>query len=41
MTITVIGYVLRRLKQIGIRDVFGVPSDYAFPVCSSACKFGL
>lgn len=29
---TVIEYVLGRLHQIGITDVFGVPGDYAFPV---------
>jgi indolepyruvate decarboxylase len=28
----VIGYVLRRLKEIGIDAVFGVPGDFAFPV---------
>ena len=32
MAETVIGYVLRRLKQIGVDDVFGVAGDYAFPV---------
>ena len=29
---TVIQYVLRRLKEIGVDDVFGVAGDYAFPV---------
>lgn len=29
---TVIQYVLRRLKDIGVTDIFGVPGDYAFPV---------
>lgn len=29
---TVIEYVLRRLNEIGIDDIFGVPGDYAFPV---------
>ncbi|WP_197687498.1 thiamine pyrophosphate-binding protein [Mycobacterium sp. MS1601] len=29
---TVIGYVLGRLHQIGVSDIFGVPGDYAFPV---------
>ncbi|ORW91171.1 indole-3-pyruvate decarboxylase [Mycobacterium sp. IEC1808] len=29
---TVIGYVLARLHQIGVSDIFGVPGDYAFPV---------
>jgi indolepyruvate decarboxylase len=32
MAETVIQYVLRRLKDIGIDDVFGVAGDYAFPV---------
>jgi indolepyruvate decarboxylase len=29
---TVIEYVLTRLHQIGVTDVFGVPGDFAFPV---------
>ena len=29
---TVIQYVLGRLHDIGIKDVFGVPGDFAFPV---------
>jgi indolepyruvate decarboxylase len=32
MTETVIQYILRRLKEIGIDDIFGVAGDYAFPV---------
>ena len=32
MTETVIQHVLRRLKEIGVNDVFGVAGDYAFPV---------
>jgi indolepyruvate decarboxylase len=32
MTETVIQHVLRRLKEIGVDDVFGVAGDYAFPV---------
>jgi indolepyruvate decarboxylase len=32
MAETVIKYVLRRLKDIGIDDVLGVAGDYAFPV---------
>jgi indolepyruvate decarboxylase len=32
MAETVIQYVLRRLKEIGVGDVFGVAGDYAFPV---------
>jgi indolepyruvate decarboxylase len=29
---TVIQYVLGRLKDIGIDDVFAVPGDFAFPI---------
>ena len=29
---TVIQYVLSRLKEQGISDVFGVPGDYVYPV---------
>ena len=29
---TVIQYVLRRLKEIGVEDIFGIAGDYAFPV---------
>ena len=32
MVETVIQYVLKRLKEIGVDDVFGVAGDYAFPV---------
>ena len=32
MAETVIEYVLRRLNEIGVDDVFGVAGDYAFPV---------
>ena len=32
MAETVIGYVLGRLKEIGVDDIFGVAGDYAFPV---------
>ncbi|MBR0652075.1 alpha-keto acid decarboxylase family protein [Roseomonas terrae] len=38
MTLTVIQYVLDRLKAIGIADVFGVPGDYAFPVNDAICE---
>ncbi|MEE6167759.1 MULTISPECIES: alpha-keto acid decarboxylase family protein [unclassified Mycolicibacterium] len=31
-TETVIQYVLRRLNEIGVDDIFGVAGDYAFPV---------
>ncbi len=29
---TVIQYVLSRLQEIGITDIFGVPGDYSFPI---------
>ena len=29
---TVISYVLDRLSEIGITDIFGVPGDFAFPI---------
>ena len=29
---SVIQFVLSRLYQLGITDVFGVPGDYAFPI---------
>src|ERR1700757_4919203 len=32
MVETVIQHILRRLKEIGVDDVFGVAGDYAFPV---------
>src|ERR1700741_2138669 len=32
MAESVIEYVMRRLKEIGVGDVFGVAGDYAFPV---------
>jgi indolepyruvate decarboxylase len=32
MAETVIQYILRRLNEIGIDDIFGVAGDYAFPV---------
>ena len=34
---TVIQYLLNRLKQLGIRDIFGVPGDYAFPINDAIC----
>jgi indolepyruvate decarboxylase len=37
MTKTVIQYVLSRLHDIGITDVFGVPGDYSFPVNDAIC----
>jgi indolepyruvate decarboxylase len=32
MSTTVVQHVLNRLRDIGVRHVFGVPGDYAFPV---------
>jgi indolepyruvate decarboxylase len=32
MAETVVQYVLRRLKEVGVDDIFGVAGDYAFPV---------
>lgn len=37
-TQTVIQYVLGRLKQLGIDDIFGVPGDYSFPVNDAICE---
>jgi len=34
---TVIQYLLNRLKDLGIRDIFGVPGDYAFPINNAIC----
>ena len=31
MTKTVVQHVLSRLHDIGVKDVFGVAGDYAFP----------
>src|SRR6516165_945369 len=38
MSQTVIQYVLSRLRQLGVTDVFGVPGDYAFPVNDAICN---
>ena len=38
MTNTVIQYLLDRLKQLGIKDIFGVPGDYAFPINDAICN---
>jgi indolepyruvate decarboxylase len=32
MSQTVIQYVLGRLKELGVTDIFGVPGDYVYPV---------
>jgi indolepyruvate decarboxylase len=34
---TVIQYLLNRLKQLGMRDIFGVPGDFAFPINNAVC----
>src|SRR5438445_1633268 len=34
-TTTVIDYIIQRLADEGITDCFGVPGDYAFPVCDA------
>lgn len=36
--LTVIQYLLDRLKQLGIRDIFGVPGDFAFPINNAICN---
>jgi indolepyruvate decarboxylase len=36
---TVIEYVLGRLKAIGISEIFGVPGDYAFPIEDAIVSF--
>ena len=33
----VIQYVLSRLRQIGVADVFGVPGDFSFPINDAIC----
>ncbi|WP_027722014.1 alpha-keto acid decarboxylase family protein [Maridesulfovibrio zosterae] len=38
MAQTVILHLLERLKEIGIKDIFGVPGDYAFPVNDAICN---
>jgi len=37
MAQTTIQYVLARLRDLGITDVFGVPGDYAFPLSDAIC----
>lgn len=32
MSVTVIEYILRRLHDVGVNEIFGVPGDYAFPL---------
>jgi indolepyruvate decarboxylase len=38
MSQTTIQYVLSRLRELGVTDVFGVPGDYAFPVNDAICN---
>lgn len=38
MAKTVIQHVLTRLVELGIRDVFGVAGDYAFPINDAVCE---
>jgi indolepyruvate decarboxylase len=38
MTQTVIQHVLSRLHDLGVKDVFGVPGDYAFPINDAVCS---
>jgi indolepyruvate decarboxylase len=35
---TTIQYVLSRLRQLGVTDVFGVPGDFAFPITDAICE---
>lgn len=37
MSETVIQHVLSRLKNLGIKDIFGVAGDYAFPIEDAVC----
>ncbi|HEX4139546.1 MAG TPA: thiamine pyrophosphate-binding protein [Candidatus Methylacidiphilales bacterium] len=34
---TVIEYVLSRLRDIGVTDIFGVPGDFSFPINDAIC----
>ena len=38
MSQTVIEHVLMRLKQLGIKEVFGVPGDFSFGVSDAICN---
>lgn len=35
MSQTVIQYVLPRLEDLGVTDVFGIPGDFVYPVCDA------
>ncbi|WP_395666073.1 alpha-keto acid decarboxylase family protein [Methylocella sp.] len=37
MALTVVQHVLKRLADVGVVDVFGVPGDFAFPVNDAVC----
>jgi indolepyruvate decarboxylase len=37
MNKTVIQHVLSRLHDIGIKDIFGVAGDFAFPIHDAIC----
>ena len=37
MPLTVIQHVLKRLREIGITDIFGVPGDFSFPINDAIC----
>lgn len=34
---TTVQYVLSRLRQLGVKDFFGVPGDFAFPISDAIC----
>lgn len=38
MSHTVIQHVLNRLHLLGVKDVFGVPGDYSFPITDAICE---
>lgn len=38
MTKTVAEHVLSRLQDLGIRHVFGVAGDFAFPIEDAVCE---
>ena len=38
MAQTVVQHVLSRLYELGVKDVFGVPGDFAFPINDAVCS---
>lgn len=38
MSQTTVQYILSRLHQLGITDIFGVPGDFAFPINDAICE---